>query len=91
MSDPRIQRIRDELQRQLQPLTLEILDNSAQHVGHAHAGGGHFTVRIAATAFSGKSRVQRHRMVYAVLAPLLETSIHALSIKASTPEEDSSV
>jgi len=50
-------------------------------------GGGHFVVRIVATRFRGKTRVERHRMVNEALGDAFETGIHALSIKAKTPEE----
>lgn len=85
------ERIREALQRRLQPQSLEIVDDGAQHVGHAHEGSGHFTVRITAAAFAGKPRLQRHRMVYAALETLLHGDIHALSIKALAPEETLSV
>ncbi|MGH8373450.1 MAG: BolA family protein [Gammaproteobacteria bacterium] len=91
MSSDRVERIRQELQQHLQPQFLEIVDDAAQHIGHAHAGGGHFTVRITSAAFRGKPRLQRHRMVYASLEPLMQDGIHALSIKALTPEETLSV
>lgn len=89
MSD--IERIRDTLQQSLQPQFLEVVDDGAQHIGHLHQGSGHFTVRITTAAFSGKPRLQRHRMVYAALASLMQGEIHALSIKAMAPEETFSV
>ncbi|MGH8370200.1 MAG: BolA family protein, partial [Gammaproteobacteria bacterium] len=67
------------------------VDDGAKHVGHAHEGSGHFTVRITAAAFTGKPRLQRHRMVYAALETLLHGDVHALSIKALAPEETLSV
>ncbi|HET7396460.1 MAG TPA: BolA family protein [Gammaproteobacteria bacterium] len=89
--DLRADRIRAELQQRLQPQSLEIVDDGARHIGHAHEGSGHFTVRIIATAFAGKPRLQRHRMVYEALETLMQGNIHALSIKAMTPEETLSV
>lgn len=83
--------IRGALEQQLHPQFLEIVDDGAKHIGHAHEGSGHFTVRITATAFAGKTRVQRHRLVYEALEPLLHNGIHALSIKAQAPEETVSV
>jgi BolA family transcriptional regulator, general stress-responsive regulator len=83
--------IRAELQRQFHPQRLEVTDDGARHIGHEHEGSGHFSVRIIATAFAGKSRLQRHRMVYAALEPLMHDDIHALSIKALAPEENLSV
>lgn len=91
MSNDRVERIRQELQQQLQPQFLEIVDDAAQHAGHAHEGSGHFTVHITAAAFAGKPRLQRHRMVYAALGNLMQSDIHALSIKAAAPEETLSV
>jgi BolA family transcriptional regulator, general stress-responsive regulator len=90
-ADDRAERIREQLQQRLQPQSLEVVDDGAQHAGHAHAGSGHFTVRIIATAFSGKPRLQRHRMVYEALETLMHDDIHALSIKAVSPEETLSV
>ncbi|HEX5339362.1 MAG TPA: BolA family protein [Gammaproteobacteria bacterium] len=84
-------RIRERLQQQFRPESLEIVDDGAKHIGHAHQGSGHFTIRITAAAFAGKPRLQRHRMVYAALATLMQDGIHALSIKASAPEKDESV
>jgi len=73
----------------LAPLTLEIQDDSAQHVGHAGAaaGGGHFSVLIVSDAFHGVPRLKRHQTVMARVADLLPLPIHALSIKALAPEE----
>jgi BolA protein len=78
----RLERLRAALQS-LEPATLEIRDDSAQHAGHAGAReGGHFHVVIAARAFAGVSAVERHRMVYAAAAELMGRDIHALSIDA---------
>lgn len=73
----------------LAPRELEISDDSHRHKGHAGArsGAGHFSLWIVAEAFSGKSLLQRHRMVYDALSEALGTEIHALSIKALTPDE----
>ncbi len=89
MSD-RVERIRTILQEALMPLQLEIVDDSAAHAGHAGAmqsGGGHFSAFIVADAFDGKTQVQRHQMVYRALGDLMRTDIHALIIKALTPNE----
>ena len=84
----RIEAIRDRLAA-LAPLRLDIEDDSAKHAGHKSAGGGgHFRLTIVADAFTGKSLIQRHRMVYDVLDDLLkQNEIHALSIKAYTAQE----
>ena len=78
----RVDRLRAALQS-LQPVVLEIRDDSAKHAGHAGAReGGHFHVIISAAVFNGVSQVQRHRMVYAAAAELMGRDIHALSIDA---------
>ena len=81
--------IRERLQAALQPLALEVVDDSHKHAGHAGArdGRGHFGVRIVSVAFAGKAPLARHRMVYAALGELMETDIHALQIQALSPEE----
>jgi BolA protein len=85
MSD-RVTRLRQALEAALSPTLLDIRDDSARHAGHAGAGqGGHFHVTIAAPAFAGLSQVQRHRMVYAAAAELMDRDIHALSIDARAP------
>lgn len=85
----RVAQIEQRLHAALQPLRLEILDESAKHAGHAGAreGGGHFDVTIVATQFTGKSLLQRHRLVYDALGEAMRKDIHALSIHALTPEE----
>ena len=84
----RLERIRAALQEGLQPVRLEVRDDSAAHAGHAGGGGkGHFHVRIVSEAFSGRSLVERHRMVHDALAALLETDIHALALHTKAPDE----
>jgi len=86
----RVERLRAALQT-LQPVLLEIRDDSARHIGHAGAReGGHFHVTIASPAFTGLSQVQRHRMVYAALGPLMQTDIHALGLVALSPDDSES-
>ncbi len=82
--------IRTRLTHALEPLSLEIRDDSHLHAGHegAKSGGGHFTVRIVSPKFSGHSAVARHRMVYEALGDAMRAEIHALSIAALTPEEN---
>ncbi len=85
---PDVQALLRERLASLAPLAIEIIDDSALHAGHAGAGqGGHYRLRIVADAFSGKSTVARHRLVYAALGELMRSRIHALSIKALAPEE----
>ncbi len=84
MSAERLEMIRQTLQEAFAPTQLEVVDDSHLHAGHGSAGGkGHFTVYITSGAFEGKTPIQRHRLVYDALASLMETDIHALSIKAS--------
>ncbi|WP_303901175.1 BolA family protein [Thiohalomonas denitrificans] len=84
----RVEAIRSVLNNTLEPEQLEIIDDSHKHAGHASAGGaGHFTVRVVSPVFAGKSLIERHRLVYAALDDLMHSEIHALSIKAETPEE----
>jgi BolA protein len=84
----RVEKIRQVLTARLHPLTLEIRDDSAQHAGHAGAReGGHFSVTVVSEQFSGRTRMQRHQLVYEAVADLLRTDIHALSIQARTPQE----
>jgi BolA family transcriptional regulator, general stress-responsive regulator len=80
--------LRDLLQQSLSPIDLSIRDDSAAHAGHAGSReGAHFAVSIVAEAFSGRTLIQRHRMVYEAAAPLLARGIHALQISALTPAE----
>ena len=85
----RVASIRVALQKALQPLHLQIEDESAQHVGHAGAasGGGHFSLYIVAACFTEQPLVARHRMVYAAVRELLAKDIHALRIEAKSPAE----
>lgn len=72
------------------PVFLAVENQSARHKGHAGDNGtgeSHFEVKIVADVFRGKSRIERHRMVMRVVNDLLSGGIHALSIKALTPEE----
>lgn len=85
----RVSMIREKLTKTLDPVSVEIEDDSHRHAGHAGAagGGGHFNVSIVAKAFSGKSLIQRHRMVYDAMGDAMNSEIHALSIKAFSPDE----
>jgi BolA protein len=74
----------------LQPVALELEDESAQHAGHAGSrpsGGSHWRLAIVSEAFRGKTPVARHRMVYEALGDLMKRDIHALRIEASAPEQ----
>jgi BolA protein len=74
----------------LAPESIELIDESGQHVGHAGYRPGqstHFSLTIVSGRFDGLSRVQRHRLVYDTLGPLMQSDIHALAVKALTPQE----
>jgi len=73
----------------LDPVAIEIIDDSARHAGHAGArdGGGHFRLAIVSPRFAGCRTMERHRLVYDALGPLMKREIHALSISAKTPDE----
>ena len=73
----------------LAPEHIEIVDESAQHAGHAGArsGGGHYQLTLIAAAFAGQNNVARHRAIYQALGDLMSTRIHALSITALAPGE----
>lgn len=83
-------RITKRLTASFQPTSLEVIDESELHHGHAgwrEGGETHFRVKIVADAFTSKSRVDRHRMVNDALADELAAGLHALAIKASGPNE----
>jgi BolA protein len=74
----------------LEPLSLDLVDESGQHAGHAGArpgGNTHWRLDIVSPRFSGKPTVARHRMVYQALGELMQHPIHALAISARSPEE----
>ncbi|MGA7750582.1 MAG: BolA family protein [Gallionella sp.] len=73
----------------LDPVHLEIIDESHKHAGHAGArdGGGHYVIRIVSAQFAGKNTVTRHRMIYCAIGELMKREIHALTIQALAPNE----
>ena len=85
--------VAEEIRRRLgalAPLSVELLDQSAQHAGHAGAstaGNTHWKLTIVSTAFAGKPTVARHRMIYQALGELMRHPIHALAISARAPGE----
>ncbi len=87
--EQRPEAIRAALQAALAPVSLDVVDESHKHAGHAGArdGRGHFAVAIVSEAFAGLAPLARHRKVYAALGDLMTTDIHALSIHARTPAE----
>ena len=80
--------IERRLRERLGAERVEIADESAHHAGHAGAThGGHFSLTVVAPRFRGLSPIQRHRLVYESLGELLQTDVHALSIRALAPGE----
>lgn len=85
--------LRAEIERRLtdafEPETLEIVDDSAKHVGHpgVTSGGGHFRCAIVSATFAGMDRIARHRAVYAALGDLVGGRIHALALSVRAPGE----
>jgi BolA protein len=82
--------IRETLTDALQPIMLEVVNESHLHHGHASSPGtgeSHFRVKVVAEAFRGKSRIERHRMVNDALAALLQGRIHALALTVKAPGE----
>ena len=83
-------RMRERLMIALEPVRLDVVNESHLHAGHRSSpgtGDSHFRVLVVSPAFRGKSRVERHRMVNAALAQDLKGGVHALAIKALAPEE----
>ncbi len=83
----RSERIRDILTEAFTPSTLDVIDDSHKHAGHAGArpeGETHYTIKITSPKFEGQSRVATQRAILAALKPEFDTGLHALSIKASS-------
>ena len=81
--------ITEKLTTAFTPQSVEVVDESHQHAGHAgHRPGGetHFRVYIVAEAFRGKSRVQQHKLVYDALKGKMGGALHALALQTSAPE-----
>ena len=89
MTAERVALIRRRLEEAFTPDELEIVDDSHRHAGHAGArdGRGHFHVRLVSPVFSGKNKVERHRLVYSALGALMQTDIHALGVMAVSPDD----
>jgi len=86
------ERITKKLQQAFTPETLEVVNVSHRHAGHASSPGtgeSHFTIKVVSLSFAGKTRLERHRMVNEVLADELGGKVHALAITALAPEERS--
>lgn len=89
LNPERVARITKLLAEALDPVSLEVADDSHKHAGHAGArtGQGHFSVHVVSQAFAGKPPLARHRLVYAALGTMMQTDIHALAIHAQAPDE----
>jgi BolA protein len=85
----RIELIKERLNNAFDVKEIDVTDESHKHAGHAGAksGKGHFNLYIVADDFDGKNLLERHRMVYEALGEIMQTEIHALSIKAHTSNE----
>lgn len=82
--------IREKLTQALQPTRLDVINESHLHAGHRGSPGtgeSHFRVLIVSSAFAGRSRVDRHRLVNDALVAELKAGVHALAIKAYAPGE----
>ena len=83
----RAEQMAQRLRERLQPTQLEVIDESAHHVGHVGANeqgaGTHFRVRIASPFFTDKSRVTRHRLVYDALQDFIDQGVHAIAIETA--------
>ena len=82
-------RIREQLAA-LEPVSLDLVDESAKHAGHAGAAPGgetHWRLSIVSPRFAGQPKIARHRMVYQALGELMQNPIHALAITARAPED----
>jgi BolA protein len=85
----RLHKIEQKLQHALNPESLDVVDDSHKHAGHAGAkgGAGHFDITIVSDKFEGVDSLSRHRMIYQALDDMMPREIHALMIKALTPDE----
>jgi BolA protein len=91
------ERIEEKLQAAFAPIILQVIDESRKHAGHAHmvarpgtaseTGETHFHIKVVSTAFKGKSRIDRHRMINDLLSRELAGGVHALAIDAKAPDE----
>jgi BolA protein len=88
-AEARVEAIRAQLQAALRTQSVEVIDDSRLHVGHAGArdGKGHFRVRVVSEDFSGLRPLQRHQLVYKALGDRMGGEIHALQLETLTPDE----
>ncbi|MDT7515508.1 BolA family protein [Rhodoferax mekongensis] len=95
-NEPTAANLEQRLRERLQPVTLQVIDESYQHAGHVGANdsgvGTHFRVKIASPLFTGVSRVARHRLVYDSLQDFIDQGLHALAIEAeASPSGNSQI
>jgi BolA protein len=84
------QTMREQLMVALEPIRLDVVNESHKHAGHAGSPGtgeSHFQILVVSPLFEGRSRIERHRLVNDTLAALLKNKVHALAIKAYAPGE----
>ena len=84
------ERIVARLTAALDPILLDVVDESDRHAGHAGArdgGGTHYRVRVVSAQFERQSRVDRHRMIYGLLTAEFADGLHALALVAKAPGE----
>ena len=82
-------KIETAIRAQLDIHHIEIIDDSAKHTGHKqNSGGVHYNAFIISNSFSGKSLIQRHRMVYDALGDMMKNDIHAFSMKTLTIDQN---
>jgi BolA protein len=82
--------IATRLTEALDPTHLEVINESAQHRGHAGddgSGESHFRVVVESVSFTGLNRVARQRLVNQALAELLRDHVHALAMRTLAPGE----
>lgn len=89
MTAERIERMHSRLSDALETNDIQIADEGHKHIGHpgAASGLGHFNVRIRSPRFAGQSMLERHRLVYEALGEMMQTDIHAVSIRALADDE----
>jgi len=80
--------IEAKISEQLDVTHLEVINESHLHAGHAHGGKEtHYKVIVVSADFSGKFKVARQKMIYKILADMINNPVHALAMQTSTPEE----
>ena len=83
MTESTREQIEKRLTAGLNPSYIEVIDESADHIGHpgAQSGGGHYRVKLTASVLNGKKRLQQHRLIHSYLDDLFQQAIHALAIE----------